>query len=321
MDKAIIQSGGIGDLIILVGAIRKLRETIKDCEVFVTFPDVYKFYTGETVRNTLEIETELKGKVDPKNIIFLNTFGYVFSKGSDHAIDPIKEYNHTFIKKFRLEHYLSVHPYKDGIAADLLMNRGFQRHTLPYEMLGLEDCSTPIIKPTRLNNWFGKYITIHDGVSTLNEGQVVRATKTWDLTSWADLVKMLKIKFPEHKIIQLGGSVSRRIKGVDYCFVGSFSIEDTFKILAHSDLHIDGDSGLVHAAYTFGVKSVVMFGPTPAKFFGYPENINIQSPFCSPCWWKNDTWLKDCPMAYSVPLCMNSIYPSVVMERISKDYP
>lgn len=309
MNKIIAQTGGIGDLILLLDTIDKIEQKVGECSIFTNHEDVFRYYTG---RNSFSFDSlkELTDK-SPEYLFMLNTFSQVLIAPKD---DELYQINKDFIKKYNLEHYLRVHPFKDGISSELMLERGYKRHTLPQAMLGFEE-GYVLKRPENSFTWFDNYITIHDGVSTMHEGKLSRATKTWDINFWNELCDLIRENYPDKKIIQLGSSTSRKIKNADYRFLDSFPIKQTFDILANSQLHIDGDSGLVHAARSFGVKSIVMFGPTPASYFGYDENINIQGS-CSPCWWKTDTWLKQCVRNYKVPMCMNDIYPSDIFEHV-----
>jgi hypothetical protein len=87
-------------------------------------------------------------------------------------------------------------------------------------------------------------------------------------------------------------------------------------VLKHSRFHIDIESGLVHLARCFGVRSCVLFGPTPADYFGYPDNVNLRPAECGGCWWINQTWMDQCPRGLSEAICMTGHDPERVAAAI-----
>jgi ADP-heptose:LPS heptosyltransferase len=92
---------------------------------------------------------------------------------------------------------------------------------------------------------------------------------------------------------------------------------ESVSVLAGSCLHVDTESGLVHAAACLGVRSVVMFGPTNVDWFGYSQNINVAPKQCGNCWWASDSWMDICVMGHEPAICTSrsSISPVEVARR------
>jgi hypothetical protein len=157
-----------------------------------------------------------------------------------------------------------------------------------------------------------KYITIHDGWDENFKFIHDRATKAIPFSTWEYIITEIKYRFPGYLIIQIGGSKGEVLNGVDICLKNKTSFNDAISILAYSHMHFDSESGLVHLAAAFGVKSMVFFGPTNDKWFSYPDNINIQSSECGNCWWSTDTWMNTCPLGYTYPICLNHNNPIVI---------
>jgi ADP-heptose:LPS heptosyltransferase len=74
---------------------------------------------------------------------------------------------------------------------------------------------------------------------------------------------------------------------------------------------------LVHLAKTVGRRSIVLFGPTDPKLFGYKENINLHTNACPPCFWKKNDWHKNCMLDKDFA-CMWSIRPDAVNKAINQ---
>lgn len=158
------------------------------------------------------------------------------------------------------------------------------------------------------------WITVHDGFDTSAQVRPGQAVKCWPLAHWSELVRALKAVRPELRIVQIGGSSSRPIPGVDQCLIGGIRLGEALWLVQGAELHIDGESGLVHAAYALGTPSVVLFGPTDPAFFAYAGNTNLDAGVCTPCWWSTPDWMARCPRGLSEPACMAAITPISVRD-------
>jgi len=161
-----------------------------------------------------------------------------------------------------------------------------------------------------------RWLSVHDGFDGSARIAPGGAVKCWPLAHWEELVRRLRAAHPELRIVQIGGASSRAIAGVDNSFVGRASLGEALWLLAGAVLHIDGESGLVHAARAFGTPSVVLFGPTDARFFGHAGNSNIDAGVCAPCWWSTPDWMSRCPRGLAQPACMTAITPARVLAAV-----
>ena len=142
-------------------------------------------------------------------------------------------------------------------------------------------------------------------------------TKTWPREKYEELISLIKNKYKDIKIVQLGAIDGIKLKNIDYYVMGE-SLELTKWILKNSILHIDIEGGLVHLATQLGTKCAVIFGPTPMHMYAYDKNENIRNDICYGCMGCNENWAYKCYKGYSVPLCMNQITSKLVFEKISK---
>jgi len=91
--------------------------------------------------------------------------------------------------------------------------------------------------------------------------------KMWH--GWEEIVENLN----GFKVVQLGVPEAHHIEGtIDKRGV---PIQEVIDIIGGASLLLDCDSGLTHLARSVGTKSVVVFGPTSEKNWGYRENANI----------------------------------------------
>lgn len=161
-----------------------------------------------------------------------------------------------------------------------------------------------------------KYITIHKGLDANAKLKGRNPSKCWPDGSWEEFVKLFKIEFPEIKVVQLGGRNSPEYPFTDICLVNKTGLGDLPYILKGGLLHIDGESGLVHINKFLGKTSLVLFGPTDERFYGYKNNINITAKKCGRCMFIDKHWSIGCPLNKDISGgdCMSSISPQIVFE-------
>ncbi len=142
----------------------------------------------------------------------------------------------------------------------------------------------------------------------------------WSIYKYHQFVSEFRRKYPNYKIVQIGVCPREDIidLGADVILINKTTFEDLTVILFHSKLHIDGDGGMVHLRMAMGgLKSVVLFGQTPASVFAHPSNVNIISNKCKPCAFLFESGDRSCKL-YETPICMDSIEVSTVINHIMK---
>ena len=194
----------------------------------------------------------------------------------------------------------------------------------PLNLLSIgEDYSyTPTIYKNinKTLDYFGviskQFITVQRGT---NSGFTKESIRDWPLEYYNELVLLLKRKYPQLKIVQLGESIEncQEIQGVDICLLGKTDLEDVKILLANALLHIDGECGMVHLRKALkGGPSVVFMGAAPKEFFGYKTNINLAKYPCgSYCHGLTEVWYRKC-IKWGHPKCMEDIKPQEVFEKI-----
>ncbi len=307
--------GGVGDVIMAIPLVKRLNE-LGNVEVYTKHAETFDYFKPDSLPQAIP-------QVAPDYTWYLQVNTVVRFKFNDGFLslpDPIRWLYLTQIDLFDkypgLESMIRHHPLQDAAVARLGKKLKLHRRDFPFFSIGL---AAPLEEP-KPSRSIEPYITIHDGYE-LSSSHVVKdvSTKQWDLESWRLLLKVIKTKYPDYKIIQLGSSTARPIEGVDENKIHQTTLLEAFDIIKGSTLHIDGDSGLVHAATEMGVPCVVMFGPTPDYFFGYKENINIRADTCKDaCYWLKTDWLGQCPIDYlsGNAQCMNDISLSRVFEAV-----
>ncbi len=311
----VVLTGGIGDVILAIPTLRRLADDGYVMHVSTPHAEAFRYFCPDVPVTSAPL---------PDFTWYLemdSVSRFSFRKG--FAGFQLEEHELLFQKQQRwfrecrdVEQLVNKHPRDKFLLTRWCADRGISALTLPLVCLGF--------KPDQ-PEWRRKraapdnYITIHDGYDA-NYRVSGRATKQWEWSSWNRLVAMLKAAYPHLQIIQLGAGTSRPIDGVDKQWIGKTSITGAFDALVNAKLHIDTDSGLVHAATAASVPCVTMFGPTPASFYGHPQNLNVtNAASCGGgCFHLMRNWMDKCPVGYQTPRCMDDITPDQVMLAVNE---
>ena len=307
-------TGGIGDVIMSIDFIRFLASKYQ-IMVYTNHLEAFKYFCPEIDVIKGEPGFSWRLEIDTVSV-------FRFTESFDGFL--IKEHQELFQRQqlmFKADQQLASFNFKNRhkfyLIAHYAKELNLDRRQFPMHHLGFSHVLGFETKPRR--QWPERYITIHDGFDVQNAAVVSgRCTKTWYLGYWSQLIKEIKKQYGI-KVIQLGAATANKIDGVDHCLINKTTLSEAFDILAGSELHIDGDSGLVHAATRMEVPCVVMWGPTPHEFYGYPQNANITSSVCrGGCYGVADNWMDKCPIGFKTPKCMDEIKPWMIMDEIKK---
>ena len=165
------------------------------------------------------------------------------------------------------------------------------------------------------------YVTVHHGfdmkyLPARTRNTEYSSTKNLSMSQWSQIVTLLRRE--EIDVIQLGVVEEERIEGVTHCLNGQTTLEETALLIKHAMCHIDTEGGLVHLAHAVHTRCVVVFGSTPAEFFGYPQNINLEPSACKACWFTTKNWLIECPRHTRGPECMSGHSPGSVADAAKR---
>lgn len=178
------------------------------------------------------------------------------------------------------------------------------------------DDKTARLTVTRENPMKGKKYFTFSTSSNIRDGIHTAATKCWPQEYWRKLIALIAKAYPGLQAVQLGERNAAPIPGADSNYLGHTDLQTACAILQEAKLHIDCDCGLIHFARAVHTPCVALFGPTPAVFVGYKENLNLSAPYCGNCWHVTDDWNKKCPLGFSYAKCMQTLTPQAVFETI-----
>ncbi|MCH7650220.1 MAG: glycosyltransferase family 9 protein, partial [Nitrospinae bacterium] len=114
-------------------------------------------------------------------------------------------------------------------------------------------------------------------------------TKVWPQENWIAVVAALS----EHiQVVQVGGSSDFVVTGA-HSLVGKTSITEAAYVIQRAKFVVSTDGGMIHIAKALKKKTVVLWGPTVPKIFGYLDQINIVYDQC-PCAFQVPDWTIRC---------------------------
>lgn len=314
---AFIIAGGIGDVIRQISVITEFINMFPNIIIDIyTNRKLYFLFKGiKNIRCLLEIDliALTKNKYDMVCKSFLEYQSWktnqkiILNNNKKTEILKIKRNLHSYKNKYFSTinfpinsdlHYVAMQKAQAGV--DNIENIS----------LGI-NYSTKFGKFKMIKNL--KYITFNYGFGS--NGTNVDP-KCWDVNHWRKFLSILKMKLKNIKIVQVGVS--------NHYFEESFintakktSFDELCTILKNSLLHIDIDGACTHISKALGTKSIVLFGPTCAKYLGYPENINITSSLCRDCYhFIDNTFWGKCVLGHEKSLCMDSISPEFVANKV-----
>lgn len=334
-------TGGVGDILIATNYIYAIYKKMNINNVNI---DIYTGNNIDMTRSILEKSNFINGIYTLNDIeddcksydLFVEIQRYPFirynnlqkiDKFSPFLVDLIYEW-----QKFRMKNsrYWRSAPRFDGQSNHYAILLKQKRISQPdvFGYLGIDekflfkphlpDYADDYINSLGLLN--KKFITIHRGVDAR---QYKNSTKLWPKEYYDILIPMLKEKYTNIPVIQLGISKDGcpRMDGVDIYLAGKTTFEQVKTLLSYSTLHIDGEGGFVHLRHALsGGKSVVLFGPTSMDFYGYSENINLRGNACPECCeWITPNWQEQCSAGFGKNLCMYSLSPNMVFNTISNN--
>lgn len=320
-EVAMVNTGGLGDLLVCVNTVRQLRPAL----VNEFGPVNITFFTRQDYSILRQFD-------------FIDR--WVFTEEGDTHRDVIPRilpsYDHVYHLQYgaRLVTPATVRdlPLFEAHDPDVFIGHA---HANGFGDLSYQDDErylADILGGSRPNSqelaWIGEHILQDD------EPYVVFANGT-DPTFGQGQTKSL----PKQRVAQIVGGIGdsgiRSVQvgtgEVDFLMgtktvnaVGKTSLEGLIYVLEHSAGLLSIDNGVLHLAGQLKVPAMGIFGPTSPKFWGYPHaKAHVASHECevAPCWLKVTNWHKSCAHNHTNELrvvashCMNVLDAELVVEE------
>jgi ADP-heptose:LPS heptosyltransferase len=94
-----------------------------------------------------------------------------------------------------------------------------------------------------------------------------------DYPYWNELIKLILVKFPETKIIQVGIDGEEKLENTETKF--NLPLKELKTLINECDIWISVDNFFHHLGSYMGKKGIVLFGQSDPKIFGNSNNINL----------------------------------------------
>lgn len=350
MRALFINPGGIGDQILLLPAVKLLKER---------FPNIEIDLIAEPRSSCIAELTDLYRKVREFNfkeknpnvfklqeLIRRRKYKFLFSTGSSYRANFVASLGDAEVKagfyKGIFSHLFLTHciklntkQYTSNMFAELLSPvvpeiKGIIREKDLVPEIKLNPDSIQWAKETlnlRIKDkYFTKKIFIHPGVSKLSIQKNI--LKTWSSKNWAELIERL-LENSNNTVVLLGGKddsetiseIHKKLnffaKPKNYFDLSSLNIpiDKLAALISLSDLLVCVDSAPMHIGVGLGKKVVAFFGPTdPKKLLPNDKRflpIYAESLKCRPCLF--DTRKESC----SKPVCLD-VSSDLMLGAISK---
>lgn len=322
LNIAVSHGGGLGDNLNTTAyctAIKR-RFPLSRIKVFVCrAPEIFE---GNPIIDEVEkidvnnFENLALSKLDQFDIFFdIRYAARVLFSSRALQLKEVRDYRDIHVKKFKRYEHLYKQFLNDIPAMDRL---GKPFWELFYDSTGLSgSIEDTYIRLTPEHFEASKFYKGMRYVTVCNAAYGGLQTKSWSYKGWAAVTKYLRnIGFVP---VQVGTKDDKDIPGAERFFGSVF---ESAALVKNAWFNISIEGGIAHIAKAVGVDSIVLFGPTPVKTFGYPNNINLRGGKCKPCWWQDKRWFDYCARERKTvgsdftPPCMASLDPQQVIDSI-----
>ncbi len=323
--------GGIGDYIVIARFVRDTAAFIGPAvfDIYSNKPDLANWIFGrvpgfrashdEAVFDPARSGYTVAAQISQFIVIDEQSFGY-----SRLIAYPNLRQVVAAIRRFRplIEPIIAQQPRLDSFLAQkaIFANRGRRDYLhfmagVPY---GGDDLKIEAVEHgmTAAALRGRRYITVHNGYDSNMVVSNERATKCYP--HFGEVIRRLRLLRDDILFVQVGIHTSEPLAEADLQLIDRTSLREAAGLISGAILHLDNEGGLVHLARSLGTPACVVFGPTSSRYFGYPDNINIDPSFCGGCWWVKETWMNHCPRGFETARCMTEQPSSTVVIAVAR---
>jgi ADP-heptose:LPS heptosyltransferase len=308
--------GGIGDIAISAPWIEAFKEAIEQDQIINLYsrhPNFVKLCLpwAEVTKTHIQFDKDFPTmdyaiivtdmivyKLNEKQLTMPPQMSILFQ----NYLKSLKPFGYTFAK----------FPNTIPMFTQAVMDVGLKRHNFIFHQMGLEQRDFEY-KCERPKNMPEKVLLINDGFASWH--RIAQATKCWPQGNWDLFLRAFKARYPDIAIVQVGEENSNVLRS-DINLLGKTRLEEFVAWVLHADYYVGNDSGPTHIRHWHKKPSVVIYGPTPEKYYGYPENINLGGDKCYPCYWQIPEWNETCKLGRQSCLRMQTVTPEIVMKAI-----
>jgi ADP-heptose:LPS heptosyltransferase len=197
------------------------------------------------------------------------------------------------LSKNRIGYYLRSSSFRMGIYTHMMFYNPRVPIAAAYQqlalLLGCEPEGNELIDLTHYRKEsIEYYFVVNVNASDL------RLERRWAMQSYVDLIKKIRLAFPETKIMLIGSKGERAYTSsitdeindpMVICKAGETSLDGLFELIANAQAMITNDTGPMHIAFCAKIPVLCLFGPcSPDQYGSNPMARIIYKPvYCSPC--------------------------------------
>lgn len=325
MKILIVQSAFIGDVVLAVPLVETVKQSSPGSEIhFLTMP-VYRDFLAEQPSVEEVVVDDKKGR-NRCPLPFLKFCLQLRKEKYDTAL--------IIHRSFRTGLLIRLAGIKRRIGFDSAEGRIFYTEKVPYRR-SMHEVERNLLlgKKAGFGSWDGNWNLPYNSQFAIRNSQSGKpvitvspfsnwGTKRWLPEHWAELMNELAkiggvVVVGSGKDVSLWDEIRAGLKSEVSDLVGRTDFLELSALIKNSDILVTGDSAPLHFASAFGVKSLVIFGPTIPEFGFGPyrqKNIVIQKELsCRPC---NIHGPRKCPEEHHN--CMRKILPGEVLAAVKK---
>ena len=315
----IIKHGAIGDIVHTSIIAQAIKEAHPDWKI--------DFLVGESYVSLLDnhpyIDKVISWKHSQNKTFkgFLKLFIEIFKARYDYIFNPTNSLKTIILSTLTLPKKSIRRKNHGGLWVEdyfKMAKKAIPEVNMPNRLtLGISDIANEKIEK-ELEGYKKPFFVIAPGRNIDN----IRQGRLWNIQKWNELTELLLNKY-NGTVFVLGGKDEKenhKLLEKENVVIksGDYSLSESNAMLSKADLMISGDTGPLHIASAFNVKTLALLGSTsPKQIKPYGENGNyISADFnCLYCWNKKCKLMEDGKI-YTP--CMEALSPKKVIEKIEE---
>jgi ADP-heptose:LPS heptosyltransferase len=277
----VIAGGGLGDVLLTTPAFAALKKKYRNCRIIV-------YCASKAHRVVLEHNPYID-----RLTIFSAT----------HS--PIPYLLSRFRFGFKLYRFLT--PNYGLTAPSLFVNQGAARIIAELFDVKLESSKIQVYLTEAESEWARGKISAYKRPIIIHISSRSSKNEEWPLDYWEELIRIM----PDYTFLQVGLADEPQVKGaID--LRGKTTFRQAMALVKYALSFAGVNSSFSHVTNAFGIRGVVLFGPSNPEVWGQENNINLYKKWrCAPC--IDLLYGSNCP--YSKP-CMKQISPEEVKRAL-----
>ena len=171
------------------------------------------------------------------------------------------------------------------------------------------------------------YITLQPG-----SGNNIAPWKTLRIEKWIKVIDELSVSHPDINVVVLGDETEQELsnrlpKSPNLVnAIGKTSLDELPGVIADAMLHIGNDSSIMHLAGCLGVPTVSIWGGSDPKLYGWHKvdaekhTVIYKNPSCGPCsrWIKPNLSKTEVPSLCPDFSCLSKISANEILSEVDK---